>query len=134
MHKQFFVLLTVVVALTHAWSFSIWTKTGYRGKRRSYFDVQAGNTCISLPADITSAGVHSFKFCSMAYTRCSITMHSAKACGGSILGSATAGGPTREWLKSSVSAAGSKMKSFKIQGCKRVPIVGNLDVSKCRGE
>ncbi|KAF9163927.1 hypothetical protein DFQ27_002697 [Actinomortierella ambigua] len=131
MHKQLVVLFALAfLAITQAWSFDVWTSANYRGKRRSFYDLRAGNNCFSLPSDV-SAKVHSFKFCSMAWTRCSITIHSNPGCTGSILGSATAAAPRAEWHKKTVSSAGSKMKSFRISGCKSIPIAGNLDVQKC---
>ncbi|KAF9974377.1 hypothetical protein BGZ73_002228 [Actinomortierella ambigua] len=131
MHKQLVLLFALAfVAIAQAWSFDVWTKTGYKGKRRSFYDLRAGNNCYNLPSDV-SGKVHSFTFCSMAWTRCSITIHSKTGCNGSILGSATAALPRTYWKKSSTSAAGSKMKSFRISGCKSIPIAGNLDVQKC---
>ncbi|KAH6986584.1 hypothetical protein EDB80DRAFT_731703 [Ilyonectria destructans] len=122
-------LFALYMALcVHAWSFDVTTKKNFCGKRRSFFSLQAENGCHNLPADV-SGKVHSLAFCSMAYTRCSITLHSEAGCRGDNLGSATAAEPLKFWEKKSVSTAGSKMKSFKIQGCKKIGT--NLDVQTC---
>jgi len=118
-----------LAACVQAWSFDVTTKKNFCGKRRSFFDIQAGNNCYNLPSDV-SGNVHSLAFCSMAYTRCSITLHSGTGCTGKNLGSATAASPLNFWEKKSVSAAGSKMKSFRIQGCKKIK-GKSLDVQTC---
>lgn len=110
-----------------AWTFTVNNKNNFCGKQRGYYSARGDNQCYNLAPEV-DAKVHSFVWCSMPYTRCSITMHSERGCNGKILGSATAAYPTI-WEKKTVSAAGSKMRSFKIQGCF---LPGkSLDVTNC---
>ncbi|CAO3567021.1 unnamed protein product [Mortierella alpina] len=134
MHKQAIVLLAFVVAVANAWSFTVWEGANKSGKYRRYFDLRAGNNCFNLDTDMTSASVQSFSYCSMSWARCSITIHSEIGCNGVILGSATGNAPIDEWNKDQTSPEGSRMKSFRIQGCQAAPIVGNLDCQKCTND
>ncbi|KAI8597762.1 hypothetical protein EDD21DRAFT_384605 [Dissophora ornata] len=130
MFKQI-VLLVLLVAVANAWSFKMWTEDNEKGKMRHYHDFRAGNNCYNIDTDITSERIGSFSFCSMAWTRCSISIHSEVGCNGKNLGSATAAAPLDEWHKHSTSYAGSFMKSFRIQGCKEAPVVGEVDCTTC---
>ncbi|KAG0236949.1 hypothetical protein BGW42_002162 [Actinomortierella wolfii] len=67
----------------------------------------------------------------MSWARCSITLHSDLGCRGRILGSATGNAPFGEWNVDRTSPSARKMKSFRIQGCKKAPIIGNIDATKC---
>ncbi|KAH8659658.1 hypothetical protein BGZ61DRAFT_459884 [Ilyonectria robusta] len=114
-----------------AWSFTVWTEDYQKGKHMHFKSMVADNNCYPIPDQITRERVGSFTFCSAAWTRCSITIHSKPGCIGDKLGSATAGSP-KEWYKKSTSKEGSYMKSFRIQGCKKVPIADlDVDVTKC---
>ncbi|KAG0236947.1 hypothetical protein BGW42_002160 [Actinomortierella wolfii] len=134
MHKQVILLLAVIVAVANAWSFTIWQGARKSGKYRHYFDFRANNGCFDIDSDMTNAGVGSFSYCSMAWARCSITIHSEHGCRGSILGSATGNAPFGEWNKDQTSPAGRGMKSFRIQGCKEAPVIGNIDCQKCTND
>ncbi|KAF9570596.1 hypothetical protein EC968_001671 [Mortierella alpina] len=134
MHKQAILLLAFVVAVANAWSFTVWQGANKGGKYRHYYDLRAGNNCFNLDTDMTNAGIQSFSFCSMSWTRCSISIHSETGCNGANLGSATGNAPIAEWNKDQTSAAGSRMKSFRIQGCKEIPVAGNLDCQKCTND
>ncbi|KAG0047691.1 hypothetical protein BGZ83_007299 [Gryganskiella cystojenkinii] len=133
MFKQLVLLVLMAVAV-NAWSFTVWTEDNRGGKHRAYYDLRAGNNCYNLDSAITRARVGSFSFCSMAWTRCSITIHSKTGCQGDNLGSATAAEPFSRFYKKSTSLEGSYMKSFRIQGCKGIPVGGNLDVQICKGD
>ncbi|KAJ2974522.1 hypothetical protein NQ176_g6009 [Zarea fungicola] len=129
---SFLTLSTLAFVGTEAWSFTVWTGHNHGGLKRHYFSLKGDNNCYNIDDGITSKGVGSFSYCSMAWARCSITMHSKAGCQGTVLGSATGNAPFSEWQKGTTSAAGSKMKSFRIQGCKEVPITGgDLDCTKC---
>jgi len=122
-----FMVFMAAFSTTNAWVFVTNNKENYCGKQRGYYSARADNNCYNLASEV-EANVHSFVWCSMPFTRCSITMHSERGCSGKILGSATAAYPTI-WEKKSVSAAGSKMRSFKVQGCF---LAGHaLDVNNC---
>ncbi|KAF9948641.1 hypothetical protein BGZ70_002137 [Mortierella alpina] len=131
MHKQAILVFAFVVAVANAWSFTVWQGANKSGKYRRYFDVHAGNYCFNLDTEMTNAGIQSFSYCSMPWTRCSITIHSETGCNGVNLGSATGNAPVDEWNKDQTSAEGSLMKSFRIQGCQAAPIVGTIDCQKC---
>jgi len=130
MLKQIILFSALVLVSVHAWSFTVWKGPNQTGPYRHYFDFRAGNNCFTLSSDV-AAQVNSFSFCSMGWTRCSLTIHSENGCTGAILGSATAAAPAGEWQKGQTSPAGRGMKSFRIQGCKGVPIIGEIDCQKC---
>jgi len=128
MKISFSIIVALFLALTvEAWRFDVTTTKNFCGKRRSFKSTMGDNNCYNLPSDV-SANVKSLVWCSMPWTRCSITMHSGVGCTGKILGSATAAYP-KKWELGSVSAAGSKMKSFKVQGCKKIG--KTLDLNTC---
>ncbi|KAG0205750.1 hypothetical protein BGX28_002717, partial [Mortierella sp. GBA30] len=131
MIKQFVLLVLLAVASVNAWSFKVWTEDNEQGKMRWYHDFRAGNGCYNIDTDITSERVGSISFCSMAWTRCSISLHSETGCNGQNLGSATAAAPIGEWHVHSTSYPGSFMKSFRIQGCKGIPVAGDIDCTTC---
>lgn len=134
MFKQLILLVLLAVAV-NAWSFTVWTEDDRGGKYRHYHDSKAENNCYNIDTAITNERIGSFSFCSFAWTRCSISLHSATGCNGENLGSATAAEPTGRWYKRSTSLKGSYMKSFRIQGCKDVPIVGGrVDAIRCPGD
>ncbi|KAF9902265.1 hypothetical protein EC991_005085 [Linnemannia zychae] len=134
MFKQLILLVLLAVAV-NAWSFTVWTEDDRGGKYRHYYDLMAGNNCFNLDSAITKERVGSFSFCSMAWTRCSVTIHSEANCNGNELGRATAAEPAGRWYNRSTSLKGSYMKSFRIQGCKQVPgLKVNLDAQKCAGD
>ncbi|KAF9579665.1 hypothetical protein BGW38_003982 [Lunasporangiospora selenospora] len=133
MFKQLIILVLLAVA-ANAWSFTVWTEDNRAGKHRYYFDVKAGNNCFNFDSEITRERVGSFSFCSMAWTRCTVSIHSEPNCNGENLGSATAAEPIGRWYKASTSSKGSYMKSFRIQGCKGVPELGNLDNQVCSAD
>lgn len=122
-------LFTIFLAAlgADAWVFVTTNKENFCGQRRGYYSARAENNCYNLGSEV-EANVHSFVWCSMPWTRCSITMHSERGCAGKQLGSATAAYPTI-WEKNKVSAAGSQMRSFKVQGC-YLP-GSSLDVNNC---
>ncbi|KAK4083464.1 hypothetical protein Purlil1_10701 [Purpureocillium lilacinum] len=128
-----FAYATVAIAGTEAWSFTVWTEKDQKGKQRHYHSSLGDNDCYNFDDSITSKGVGSFEFCSFVWTRCSVSIHSDIGCRGKKLGSATAADkgflwPTK-WAKNS-SKAGQKMKSFRIQGCKHIPVTGgSLDIA-----
>jgi hypothetical protein len=127
MYLSSLVTLCMVFLTAHAWTFTTFNDDNFCGKSRGYFSARGENNCYNLASEV-EANVHSFTWCSMPWTRCSITMHSERGCSGKILGSATAAYPTI-WEKKSVSAAGSKMRSFRVQGCF---LAGHsLDVTNC---
>ncbi|KAG0039540.1 hypothetical protein BGZ82_007774 [Podila clonocystis] len=134
MHKQLFIILALFLACVHAWSFTIWQGPNKTGKYRHYFDFSANNNCFGIDADMTSATVQSFSFCSMFWARCSITIHSETGCIGQILGEATGNAPTDEWNKDETSPEGSRMKSFRINGYKSAPVVGDIDCQTCTND
>ena len=129
-------LTTIAVAGADAWSFTVWTGKDHHGKKRHYHSSLGDNDCYPIDNDITSKGVGSFEFCSFIWTRCSISIHSEIGCRGEKLGSATATDkgdlwPTK-WSKNT-SKKGSKIKSFRIQGCKHIPVTGgSLDIANCK--
>ena len=129
--KLLSLIAILMVALgAHAWTFTVNNKDNFCGQQRGYFSSKIENNCYNLASEV-EANVHSFTWCSMPWTRCSITMHDERGCNGKILGSATAAYPTI-WEKKSVSAAGSKMRSFRIQGCKNfLPKLLPFDVTNC---
>ncbi|SPO04120.1 uncharacterized protein DNG_06803 [Cephalotrichum gorgonifer] len=126
---------TVAIAGADAWSFTVWTGKDHKGKKRHYHSAVGVNDCFNISDDITSKGVGSFEFCSLIYTRCSLSIHSQPGCRGTNLGSATAADKGEFWHKKwskNASKKGSKMKSFRIQGCKEIPVKGgNLDIASC---
>jgi hypothetical protein len=133
--STFLTVATVAIAGADAWSFKAWTGKNQTGKRRHYYSSFGDNDCYNIDTAITSKGVGSFEFCSFIYTRCSISIHSETGCRGKKLGSATAAHKGElmrtSWRKNS-SAAGRKMKSFRIQGCKKIPVTGgSLDIVSC---
>ncbi|KAK3818259.1 MAG: hypothetical protein JOS17DRAFT_820258 [Linnemannia elongata] len=130
MFKQLVLLVLLAVAV-NAWSFTVWTEDDRAGKYRHYYDLKAQNNCFNIDNDITNERIGSFSFCSMAWTRCSISLHSQPNCNGDNLGSATAAEPADRWYKRSTSLKGSYMKSFRIQGCKGLPEIGSLDNQVC---
>ncbi|KAG0008297.1 hypothetical protein BGZ82_004756, partial [Podila clonocystis] len=131
MFKQLVLLVLLAVAV-NAWSFRVWTEDDRAGKSRHYHDFKAGNNCYNIDTDITNERIGSFSFCSFAWTRCSISLHSEVGCNGKNLGSATAAEPADRWYKRSTSSEGSYMKSFRIQGCKDIPIIeGRADAIRC---
>jgi hypothetical protein len=118
-----------------AWSFTVWTGENKKGLKRHYGSTLGENNCYPINKDITDKGIGSLTFCSMAWARCSITLHDEIGCRGEELGSATAAAPFGEWEKNDVSKKGSKAKSFRIQGCKHIPVTGgNLDCTKCEAD
>ena len=126
---------TVAIAGADAWSFTVWTGKDQHGKKRHYHSSLAQNDCYPIDDAITSKGVGSFEFCSFIWTRCSISVHSEIGCRGKNLGSATANDKgflfPSKWAKNA-SKKGSKMKSFRIQGCKQIPVTGgDLDIAGC---
>lgn len=133
-----FAYATVAIAGTEAWSFTVWTEKDQKGKQRHYHSSLGDNDCYNFDDSITSKGVGSFEFCSFVWTRCSVSIHSDIGCRGKKLGSATAADkgflwPTK-WAKNS-SKAGQKMKSFRIQGCKHIPVTGgSLDIASCKNQ
>ncbi|VTT55193.1 unnamed protein product [Fusarium fujikuroi] len=124
---------TIAIAGTDAWSFTVWTGKDQHGKKRHYHSSVGDNDCYNFDKAITSKGVGSFEFCSFIWTRCSVSIHSDIGCRGKKLGSATAADkgdlwPTK-WSKNTSKEA-KKMKSFRIQGCKDIPVTGgNLDIA-----
>lgn len=122
-------LLTLLVAVisANAWSFTAMTKNNFCGKRRTFYSATGETNCYNIPDDVAGK-VHSLVFCTMPWTRCSITLHSEAGCRGNVLGSSDASWP-KIWEDKSVSAKRSKTKSFRIQGCKK--IVTTLDIQKC---
>jgi hypothetical protein len=124
--RALFALCALFVA-TQAWTFTVFNKDNYCGQKRGYFSSRADVGCYNLASEV-EANAQSFVWCSMPFTRCSITMHSERGCNGKILGSATAAYPTI-WEKPNVSAAGNKMRSFRIQGCYLPAKL--LDVTNC---
>ncbi|KAF5238567.1 hypothetical protein BFJ69_g12255 [Fusarium oxysporum] len=127
---------TIAIASTDAWSFTVWTGKDQHGKKRHYHSSVGDNDCYNFDKAITSKGVGSFEFCSFIWTRCSVSIHSDIGCRGKKLGSATAADkgdlwPTK-WSKNTSKEA-KKMKSFRIQGCKDIPVTGgNLDIASCK--
>ncbi|KAK3180139.1 hypothetical protein K4F52_008441 [Lecanicillium sp. MT-2017a] len=134
--SSLFTVATVAIAGVDAWSFTVWTDKDKKGLKRHYHSSFAENDCYNLDTDITKKDVGSFEFCSFIWTRCSISIHSDTGCRGKNLGSATAAHkgefwPTK-WSKNA-SKDGSKMKSFRIQGCKHIPVTGgSLDIAGCK--
>ncbi|OAQ62736.1 hypothetical protein VFPPC_16378 [Pochonia chlamydosporia 170] len=129
-------LATIAIAGTDAWSFTVWTGKDHKGAKRHYHSSLAENDCYNFDESITSKGVGSFEFCSFIWTRCSISIHSDIGCRGKKLGSATAADKgdlwPSKWSKNS-SKEGQKMKSFRIQGCKHIPVTGgSLDIAGCK--
>lgn len=123
---------SVALIGAEAWSFTVWTGANKSGDKRHYFSTIGDKNCYNIDTGITSKGVGSFSFCSMFWSRCSITIHDAVGCNGKILGSATGDAPIKEWQKGQTSSEGKTMKSFRIQGCKELPITGGeLDCNIC---
>ncbi|KAF9898991.1 hypothetical protein EC991_009821 [Linnemannia zychae] len=102
--------LAVMVMTANAWKVAFWYEDDYKGVTREYHSSTGEEGCYNLSSDI-AAEVGSFKWVPCAIS-CSITFHSDYSCSGANLGASTAC-----WSKRSTSAAGSKMKSFRVQGC-----------------
>ncbi|PKS06247.1 hypothetical protein jhhlp_006993 [Lomentospora prolificans] len=122
-----FAFFVAFLAGVDAWAFTAMTKNNFKGKRRTFYSATGKTDCYNIPDDV-AGNVHSLVYCTMPWTRCSITLHSKSKCEGSIVGSSSRTWP-KIWEDRSVSGKTSKVRSFRIQGCKKVGTT--LDITKC---
>ncbi|KAI8379542.1 uncharacterized protein BYT42DRAFT_569121 [Radiomyces spectabilis] len=108
-------LIGVMVSQAYCWGFDFYSKANYKGKHQTFYSNQGKNDCFNLSKQMTDAKVGSFKWCTARFSDCSVTLHDGLGCTGKKLG---ATGANAKWNKPKTSAAGSKVKSFRVQGCK----------------
>ncbi|PKS08124.1 hypothetical protein jhhlp_005399 [Lomentospora prolificans] len=124
---SFLFALFMAFLTVDAWAVTAMTKKNWKGKRYTFYSSQGENNCYNIPSPV-GGNVHSMNFCTMPWTRCSVSLHSKTGCTGEMLGSTSRAWP-KIWEDKNLSAKKSKVKSFRIHGCKK--IITTLDITKC---
>ena len=126
---KFTYLLALFMAFigANAWSFTATTNNNFCGKRRTFYSATGANDCYPIPDDV-AGNIHSGSFCTMPWTRCSITLHSKIGCRGETLGSSDKSWPDK-WNNGHITSKNKKARSFRIQGCKKIGTT--LDMTNC---
>jgi hypothetical protein len=124
---RFLVALFTAFSLANAWHFTAMTKNGFCGKRRTFYSATGDTGCYDIP-DETAGKVNSLVYCTMPWTRCSITLHSKAGCKGDLLGSSDKSWPSI-WEDKKGNDKKARTRSFRIQGCKKIGTT--LDITKC---
>lgn len=112
-------LLVAYLQLSEAWVIRLQGNKKHKDKTpvtETFFSREAKNDCHTLSDSLTSKGVLSFHFCTIQMYGCEIAFFDKQFCLGDRIGHS--GGRGYSWQKYPVSKKGSKMKSFRISGCR----------------
>ncbi|KAF7595946.1 hypothetical protein BBP40_004092 [Aspergillus hancockii] len=121
------ILVTAALPLSSAWVLKINgnEEKGGAPVTETFYSRAAENGCHEISTNIQKKGVHDFRFCTIQMYGCEIKFFDDIGCKGEGLGQN--GGRGYSWRKYPVSEKGSKMKSFRITGCRAdAPILENI--------
>ncbi|KAB8228022.1 uncharacterized protein BDW43DRAFT_316327 [Aspergillus alliaceus] len=121
------VLAAATVPLSNAWVLQVNGNEVNAGNpvTETFYSREAENGCHEISSEIQRKGVHDFHFCTVQMYGCEIKFFDDIGCKGKGLGQN--GGRGYSWKKYPVSKEGSKMKSFRITGCRAdIPVLENV--------